>query len=255
MLRLFDSHIHLQLMQSEAFWPDNTDWVLVPAVRPKEWARMLTSYADNSKVWLALGVHPQYAHEWDQYRAKQLRQLLGQPRVVAVGEAGLDAKVNADMDGQRWQQHVLEEQIELAVEMKKPLILHCYKRYDVLMRMLQQEVRCIVGGVVHGYSGSSELALQLWRLGFAIGIGRNILNPRARRLRATVTVLPDEAYVIETDAPWPAAALMHGDQGKTEAEGANSLMQIAIQVAELRRQSLQHVAAVTAANARRIMKL
>ncbi|OQY17413.1 MAG: hypothetical protein B6I36_09020, partial [Desulfobacteraceae bacterium 4572_35.1] len=105
---------------------------------------------------------------------------------------------------------------------------------------------------VHGFSGSIEVALQLWQMGFAVGIGRTILNDTAHRLRKTVTALPDAAYTLETDAPWPEWIL---PEQRGNNAGADALPQIAQQVAVLRQQTLDRVASNSAENTRRILHL
>lgn len=247
MSQLFDSHIHLQRMDNLSTLPAQTTWALVPAVRAPEWQRMMSRYRNVTGIFLALGVHPQYAHEWNTQVAKQLRQLAGSPDVVAIGEAGLDGSI--DESGQR---QALVEQIELAAEVEKPLILHCHKRHDVLLELLRRYHPRLQGGIVHGYTGSGEMAAQLWQLGFAVGIGRTVLNPRARRLRTSVAALPEDSYVIETDAPWPQTVLAHHPDAY---QGAGALEEIAAEVARLRGQNVTQVAEASAANARRILAL
>lgn len=247
-MKLFDSHVHLQLLNEpllSAFTP-----ALVPAVAEEDWLPLLRNYAGVDNLWLALGVHPQYAHQWHAQSLLILRQLCAHPRVVAIGEVGLDRHItSADQSLQR---QVLGAQIRLAVELNKPLILHCYKQYAALIEILhncQATGSAGVGGIVHGFSGSPELALRLWKMGFALGIGRVVLNDRARRLRATVEQLPAAAIVLETDAPWP---LKSGGGGEN---GVGSLGRIAERVAALRGQTLAEVAAMNSTNLYRILKL
>ena len=245
-MRLFDSHIHVQLLDELAPLPVPA---LVPAIAESDWLLLLDLYGAVDDLWLALGVHPQYAAGWDEQALVKLRRLIHHPKVVAIGEVGLDAGVtNVSMARQ---EQVLLDQVRVAVVAGKPLILHCYKRYGALLQLLRSERADSVGGIVHGFSGSSEVALQLWQMGFGIGIGRVILNERARRLPETVAALPDGALVLETDAPWPTgewAATVGGN-------GLDSLPRIGKRVASLRGQTLAKVADMTDCNARRLLKL
>lgn len=242
-MRLFDSHIHIQLLDE---FPPLITPALVPAIAEADWLPLLDRYGAVDDLWLALGVHPQHAVGWNEQSLVTLRRLVCHPKVVAIGEVGLDGGLN-NVSMAR-QQRVLQDQVRLAVAVGKPLILHCYKSYGALLQLLRREHGDAVGGIIHGFSGSVEVALQLWQMGFAIGIGRVILNERARRLPETVVVLPDEALVLETDAPWPMAVTGGED-------GAVSLLRIAERVAALRGQPLADVAQMTEDNARRLLGL
>lgn len=238
---MFDTHIHLQRL-GQSFMP--TDPVLVPAVSQEEWQPLLRQFADKVNVWLALGLHPQHAESWCEIYRQQLRQALSFPQVVAVGEVGLDAGFKLTAADQ---ERALRQQIRLAVAAQKPLILHCYKRYGRLLELLQQESAAQVGGIVHGFSGSIEVALSLHALGFGVGIGRVILNDHARRLIAAVTQLPRGMLVLETDAPWP--------QHFGAQDWSAVLVKIVEKIAQLRRESEFDVVNYTQCNAYRLLRL
>lgn len=246
-MNLFDSHIHLQRLNPHHHLNPAVKWALIPAITREDWQPLLHNYGHSADRYIALGVHPAYAQQWSQQAADQLAQLLQHQRVVAIGEVGLDSNGDAAL-----QQQVLRHQIRIALAADKALIIHCHKRYAALLDILRAERAHQVGGIVHGYTGSAEVALQLCQLGFAIGIGRTILNPQARRIRATLMALADGAYVIETDAPWPQHSLKHHPE-MNQGEGA--LLSIATQIAELRGQSLEQVASTSADNARRILNI
>ncbi|MBW2185858.1 MAG: TatD family hydrolase [Deltaproteobacteria bacterium] len=238
---MFDTHIHLHLLPQQL---KMSGPVLVPAVTQEDWHLMLAQFADQPNVWLALGLHPQQVDCWCETCRQQLKRLLHHPQVVAIGEVGLDAALESSDENQ---EIVLRQQIRLALEVGKPLILHCVKRYGRLLEILQQESAATVGGIVHGYSASVEVALALHKLGFGIGVGRLILNDKARRLAEAVTQLPAEMLVLETDAPWPQH---YGPQDWTAV-----LTHIGQKIAQLRNESEQDVLNTTQDNARRLLKL
>lgn len=238
---MFDTHIHLQRLESrfKLVGP-----VVVPAITPQEWQPLLQRFTTGGNVWLALGVHPQHGECWCESYRQQLEQSLSYPQVVAVGEVGLDAGLKLSAVDQ---EAVLRQQICLAVAAGKPLILHCHKRYGRLLELLQQESADKVGGIVHGFSGSIEMAYSLYALGFGVGIGRVILNDRARRLREAVTQLPEEMLVVETDAPW---SQHYGEQDWTHV-----LAQVVAKIALLRGESVSNVEKYTDRNAYRLLKI
>lgn len=238
---MFDTHIHLHRLE-QSFTPLGS--ALVPAVRQKEWQSLLHQFADMADVWLALGLHPQYAKDWCERYRLQLQQQLLQPQVVAVGEVGLDARLQLSAEDQ---EEVFRQQIRLAVAAGKPLILHCYKRYGRLLELLRLESAAQVGGIVHGFSSSAEVAISLHALGFGIGVGRVILSDHARRLIEVVTQVPPEMLVVETDAPWPKH---YGEQDWTLV-----LTQVVARIAQLRGESECTVAKYTERNGYRLLRL
>ncbi|OQY22632.1 MAG: hypothetical protein B6I37_06890 [Desulfobacteraceae bacterium 4572_35.2] len=238
---MFDTHIHLQLLPQ---YVKSTGFALVPAVTQKDWHVLVEQFADQPNVWLALGLHPQHVDCWCAEYRHQLQRLLRHPQVVAIGEVGLDAVVEASDDQQ---EVVLRQQVRLALEVGKPLILHCYKRYGRLLEILQQESADTVGGIVHGFSASVEVAIALQKLGFGIGVGRLILNDKARRLAEAIPQLPAEMLVLETDAPWPQH---YGPQNWTTV-----LAHIVEKIARLRNESEHEVLNYTQCNAQRLLKL
>lgn len=239
---LFDSHIHCQQLSPAACY---TQPCVIPAVTADDWSPLLDQWARTGWRWLALGVHPQHAASWNEALRQRLKGLLLRPEVVAVGEVGLDGRLKG---GQAEQEMALRQQLQLAVAVEKPVVLHAVRCFDRLLPLLDQEQVARVGGIVHGFSGSVELAEQLWRRGLAIGVGRLMLNPRARRLAEVVSTLPAEALVLETDAPWTGGPEVGNDW-------IAALRAIAAVVAEARGWSLEQVAAITTANSCRQLGL
>ncbi|MCD6527096.1 MAG: TatD family hydrolase [Desulfuromonas sp.] len=238
---LFDSHIHCQRLAAEDHYCRPC---LVPAVTAGEWSQMIARFGAQSETWLALGVHPQGSDGWDEARRRQLADYLSHPAVVAVGEIGLDGSLDVTS---QIQEQAFRQQLQLAVAVGKPVVIHGFRCFDRLLSILKQEQVQRVGGIVHGFSASVELAEQLCDLGLGIGVGRVLINPSARRLPAVVAALPAQVLVVETDAPWRSAPL--GTDWQT------ILLQIVQRLAELRGWSVEYAAAVTTQNARRLLHL
>ena len=139
-------------------------------------------------------------------------------------------------------------QLELARERDLPVIVHARRAFDEVAACLRK-----VGGlrgVVHSFSGSLQQADNLWKMGFALGIGGPVTYPRARRLRDIVARIPAEFLLLETDSPDQP---LHGHQGQRNEPAL--LTEVLAVVAELRGESRAHVAASTSANARRLFNL
>lgn len=202
----------------------------------------------------ALGIHPlcvQRAADADLQRLRErLHAWRDDPRLVAVGEIGLDHFVPG-LDRAR-QQHFYLAQLAIAHDAQLPVLLHVRRSADALLAGLR---RCSVrGGIAHAFNGSAQQAAQFVALGFKLGFGGAMTHERALQIRRLAASLPDEAIVLETDAPDipPQWLYRNAQQRRSEAQARNEpaeLPRIAQTLAELRGWTLEHTAATTAANA------
>ncbi|EAT15098.1 TatD family hydrolase [Desulfuromonas acetoxidans] len=236
---MFDTHLHVQRLRA-------TDRYVTPclaaAISEADWPQLRRLHDHNPQQWLALGVHPQHAHQWQKTTEDHLRRQLAGAGVVAVGEIGLDKRLAVSME---IQEQVLRCQLRLAVACDKPVVLHAVRSFDKLIPMLEQERIDRVGGVVHGFYGSVEIARQLERLNLAVGVGRLILDPAAKKLVDVVRAVSEDSLLIETDAPWRQPC---GDWGL-------AWNQILDQVARLRDWDRHQAIRITDENARRILRV
>ena len=255
MLELIDSHCHFDF---EAFDPDReavwrdcrarglTDLVL-PGTDPAQWRRAQRLSHSREGIWFSVGLHPWWlglatGQDWQ----TPLVELLQDPKCVALGECGLDQLIDTPMAEQ---ERLLARQLRLARDSNKPVILHCVKAHNPLIRLLKQ-TPLPKGGVVHGFTGSAEIAETYWKMGFRLGVGGSITYPRARKTRAAVAGLPEQALLLETDAPDMPLA---GRQGQRNSP--QYLEVIARELAGLRQVSPEQVARQTSANARDLFGL
>jgi TatD DNase family protein len=211
----------------------------------------------------ALGIHPLYTpHASDTDLATLDAHLHAQrddPRLVAVGEIGLDGfvpEINTP-DALAKQTHFFEAQLQLAQRHHLPVILHVRRSADGLLKGLRKFP--VVGGIAHAFNGSLQQAQMFIERGFKLGFGGAMTFERATKLRALATELPLSALVLETDAPdipphWIYTTAE--DREKGQAQGRNSpaeLPRIASVLAELRGISLEALADITSANARQAL--
>jgi TatD DNase family protein len=252
---LIDSHCHLDQPEFDA----DRDAVIararaagvadqvIPAIRAADFAALAQLCATQPGLHAAYGLHPVYLHEHDEARdIALLRAALGRGDAVAVGECGLDFFVEGlDAEGQR---SLFRAQLELAREFDLPLILHARRAVEEVIHSL----RAVGGlrGVVHSYSGSEEQAQQLWKLGFLLGIGGPLSYSRALRLRRIVAAMPLEYLLLESDAPDQPLAAQRGQRNEPACVAG-----VLDQVAALRSEPREEIAAATTANARRLFSL
>ena len=211
----------------------------------------------------ALGIHPlcvPQANEADLQRLDvQLRERAGDPRLVAVGEIGLDFFVPALTErAMRVKQlHFYRAQLALAHAHGLPVILHSRKSVDAVLQGVRHAG--VSGGIAHAFNGSAQQAQQFQDLGFGLGFGGAATFERAHHLRGLVQQLPATALVMETDAPdipphWLYVTAEARAQGaRPQANSPAELPRIAAALAQLRGVPLPEMALQTTANAQRVL--
>ena len=235
---------------------------VLPAVQQRDWAGVQALAARHGDAY-ALGIHPLYvpqAHDADLDALEAaLSAAQGDPRLVAVGEIGLDFFVPAlctpEMRERQW--HFYTAQLALAKKHGLPVILHVRRSADGLLKGLRQTK--VQGGIAHAFNGSTQQAQAFIDLGFALGFGGAMTFERATALRELARTLPVQALVLETDAPdIPPQWIYRTAQARAsgQAQGRNSpaeLPRIAQVLADLRGMDWREVQAQTSANARRVL--
>ena len=238
-------------------------WCVLPAVRAADFARVRALAHELGDVY-ALGIHPlcvPEAHESDLATLEDcLRRWAEDPRLVAVGEIGLDFFVpELAVEPLRGKQLAfLRAQLQLAQRHGLPVILHVRRSVDAVtaaLRALQRSGCRPLGGIAHAFNGSVQQAQALGALGLRLGFGGAATFDSAQRLRRLVTELPLQALVLETDAPdippqWlyvPAAQRAAGCPRPRNVPA--ELPRIGAALAALRGLEPQALARATAANA------
>jgi TatD DNase family protein len=164
-------------------------------------------------VFPTVGVHPHDAAKITAQHLIDLRALSKNPKVVAMGELGLDyhyADPPRDV-----QKTVLHQQIELAAESKLPLIIHCRDAWSDCLDILESEWKNTgLGGIFHCFSGSIDDARRGMEMGFLISFAGNVTFPKAIDLREVAALIPVEKLLIETDCPFLAPVPRRGKRNE-----------------------------------------
>lgn len=207
----------------------------------------------------ALGIHPWWVAQAElaglDHLAAALERHAGDPRLVAVGEIGLDHALPeaSTPQGQARQAFFYEAQLRLAQRHRLPVILHVRRSADALLHALRRTPH--QGGIVHAFNGSEQQALAFVAQGFKLGFGGAFTHNGARRLRHLAQVLPASAWVLETDGPdmppqWLYVRAAERAQGVPQApNSAAELPRIGAELAALRGLSTQQVRQLNAHNA------
>ena len=231
---------------------------VIPAVMASHFAEVRLLAHHHADAY-ALGVHPLYTPQAEDKDLATLDTHLhahrDDPRLVAVGEIGLDGFVPEINTPEAFakQTHFFVAQLQIAQRHQLPVILHVRRSADGLLKGLRQFP--VAGGIAHAFNGSLQQAKMFIEMGFKLGFGGAMTYDRATKLRALATELPLSALVLETDAPDIPPHWMYTtaeDREKGKAQGRNSpaeLPRIASVLAELRGISLGELAAATSANA------
>ena len=255
-----DSHCHLDaaeydgasnVIADEARAAD-VNWILVPAVARANFKAVAELAAEISGCVYALGIHPLYVPEADEEDLSVLRdavaQALNDKKFIAIGEIGLDFFVSSLCEPamRAKQEYFYSEQLKIARDFNLPVIVHVRRSQDIVLKYLRRIN--VVSGIAHAFNGSVQQAEHFGRLGFALGFGGAMTFTRALQIRRLASTLPDELIVLETDSPDISPSWLHPARN-TPAQ----LPQIAAVLAELRGQSLAHLARQTTDNVARVL--
>lgn len=201
--------------------------------------RALQLAEQSPALYATVGIHPHDAQQCTPEALAQLSALAQHPRVVAIGEIGLD--FYRDLSPREAQYSAFHAQLALAVEYRLPVVIHCRDAYDELLRVLSEYPT--VRAVLHCFSGTEAHAEQGLAMGYFLGIGGVITFKNAESLRTIVRSMPRDRLLLETDAPYLAP---HPYRGKRNEPAYLPL--IARQVAEVWDTDLETLSQQTEAN-------
>lgn len=187
------------------------------------------------------GVHPHDASKAGPMTFEALRALLRHPKVVAVGEIGLD--YHYTFSPRVTQCHVFATQMELAREAGLPVVIHTREAWEDTLWLIEEHWDKRMGGVFHCFPGGPEEAEQALALGFHVSFSGIVTFPKARKVQEAARVVPRDRLLIETDAPYLAPAPHRGRRNEPALIAAT-----ARKLAELRGESFEEVADVTSGN-------
>lgn len=253
-MQLIDSHCHLDAPEFDA---DRAAVIarareagviaqVIPAVGAASWPALKQACTLAQGLHAAYGLHPMYLAEHQPGHLDELRRWIEREQPVAVGECGLDFFIDGlDVEGQRF---YFDAQLRLARDFDLPVIVHARRAVDAVIASIRR--LGVKHGVVHSFSGSPEQAVQLFKLGFMIGLGGPVTYARAQRLHRLAAAVPVEQLLLETDAPDQPDSGIRGQRNEPAR-----LPVICDTVARLRGMPAEALAAQTRHNAERLFRL
>lgn len=249
----FDTHAHLNAEQYNDDLREVIDRALAQGVsrivvvgfdRPTiEKAMELVEEYDF--IYASIGWHPVDAIDMTEEDLLWIEELSSHPKVVALGEMGLD--YYWDKSPKDVQKQVFRKQIQLAKKVKLPIVIHNRDATADIVEILKEEGAEEVGGIMHCFSGSPETAQECVKMNFYISLGGPVTFKNAKKPKEVAEVIPLEKLLIETDCPYLAP---HPFRGKRNEPSYVKL--VAEQIAEIKNVSVEEVAKVTTENAKKI---
>lgn len=206
---LVDSHCHLNFpeLQSNieeirASMADNkVGHALCISVTLKDFPQVLALAETYSNFYASVGVHPDYEDE-PPFTVDDLVKLANHPKVIAIGETGLDYfRLTGHLE---WQRERFRTHIRAAIQSDKPLVIHTRSASEDTLRIMREENAHHVGGVLHCFTESLEVALQAIDLGFYISFSGIVTFKNAMMLKEVARQLPLDRILVETDSPYLA---------------------------------------------------
>lgn len=253
---IFDTHAHYD---DEAFDEDRDEVLtslrkrgvgtVVNVGASMEGSRRSVSLSEEYEfVYSAVGIHPDEVGELREEDMEWMREQLQKPKVVAVGEIGLD--YYWDKEGHDLQKKWFLRQLKLAKELKKPVIIHSREAAADTMELLKANYHGEMPMVMHCYSYSPEMAAEYLKMGFYLGIGGVLTFKNAKKLKEVVEIAPIERLLLETDCPYLAPVPNRGKRN-----GSTNIHYVAEELARLKGMTPEEVIRITEENARRFYRI
>lgn len=247
----FDTHAHYD---DEAFDEDReellkslgesgVELIIDPGCDMDSSCKALELAERFSYVYAAVGLHPEELEKHGPDALDKVRELAGHPKCVAIGEIGLDYYWDASHKEE--QKELFRRQIELALELDKPVIVHDREAHGDCLEIVRDYPG--LRGVFHCYSGSGEMAKELLKLGWYLGFDGPITYKNARKALEVLELCPVDRMLIETDSPYLSPVPMRGKRNDS-----SNLRYVVEKIALIKELSHEEIAALTMANGCRL---
>jgi len=252
-----DSHCHLDRLNLslydnqlanvvQAAKAEKVDKLLCVSVTLEDFPAMLEKTKDFDNVLVSCGTHP--LNQDDEVSEQQLYALADQKRVIAIGETGLDYHYAPETKA--LQLDSFKKHIKVAKALKKPLIIHTREAQQDTLDILIAEGAAEVGGILHCFTESWDMAKKALELGFYISFSGIVTFKSASALREVAKLVPDDRILIETDAPYLAPVPHRGKENQPAY-----VVEVAKHLASIRGQSVETIAKLTTDNFNRLFNL
>jgi len=253
-ISLVDSHCHLDFPDFQGKLPEllaamaaeGVDYALCAGVSLERFPDILAIAEAHAGIFAAVGVHPD-GEEGEEPSEQRLMDLAAHPKVVAIGETGLDYyRLQGDLE---WQRERFRTHIRAAKKVGKPLIIHTRSAADDTLAVLKEESAEAVGGVFHCFTENAAVAQAALDMGFYISLSGIVTFKNAVDLKEIAKMVPLERLLVETDSPYLAPVPHRGKLNQPAF-----VRHVAEEIASLRNIPLSELAAATTNNFFRLFK-
>lgn len=258
-MQLIDTHVHINfdlfkgdLDSVSARWQSEGISKLVHScVHPDEFESIKQLSLQFPELYCAVGLHPLDAHRWQGEKTCQqiLESAKSHPKVVAIGEMGLDFYKD---DQQELQKEIFWQQLDIAQQLNKPVIIHCRDAASTLQDILRKFIheKGKVTGVMHCWAGNPEETQWFLDLGMYISFSGVVTFKSAKTVQASAVIVPSDRLLIETDCPFLAPTPYRGKRNEPAY-----VIHVAKKLAEIRQESVEVIAQQTYDNACKLFKI
>lgn len=253
---LFDTHAHLNAEQYnedleqviERAKSEKVEKIVVVGFDRPTITRAMELIEEYDFIYAAIGWHPVDAIDMTDEDLAWIKDLSQHEKVVAIGEMGLD--YYWDKSPKDVQKEVFRRQIALAKEVKLPIVIHNRDATEDVVTILKEEGAAEVGGIMHCFTGSLEIAKACMEMNFYISFGGPVTFKNAKKPKEVVKEIPSDKLLIETDCPYLTPVPFRGKRNEP-----SYVKYIAEQIAELREISFEELAELTTKNAKKVFRI
>ncbi|MBL7170722.1 MAG: TatD family hydrolase [Candidatus Omnitrophica bacterium] len=255
-LRVIDTHAHLDFPQYnqdreeliKRTQQEGIDYIINVGTTLAGSRRSIELAKKYDFIYASVAIHPHYAEEIDDQGLKDLEEIASSPKVVAIGETGLDFYKN--LSSPQAQEKLFRWSIRCAQKLSLPLIIHSRDAAEDTLRILQEEKGEKLRGVLHCYSYPWPIAEKILQMGFYISVAGQVTFPKSQTLRDVVKGIPPERMLLETDCPFLAPQEFRGKRNEPAY-----VKYIARELSNIYGLSIKDIALITSQNAKKLFKI
>lgn len=253
---IVDSHCHVV---KEYFADDQTEvmeraidsgvrFFVNPGVSLADAPEVIELTRKYDHLFGGVGVHPHEAKTWNSESETLLRKFASEPKIVGIGECGLDYYYN--LSEPETQREVFASQIRIACDLDLPIIVHCRDAWTECMDIIEEAGKGKVRGVFHCFTGGPELLTRIARLNFFISFSGIVTFKKSEQIQRAAELAPEDRILVETDCPYLAPQKVRGKKNEP-----SYVWMVAEKVAELRNKSVEEIAEKCLTNAISLFRL
>lgn len=252
---IFDTHAHYDDAQFEedrepllnAMEEQDVGTIVNASATVESWERVIALTEQYPSVYGMIGVHPDEVGALNETEFARMKELLQKPKIVAVGEIGLDYHWNVEPE--EVQKAWFIRQLDLARELQMPVNIHSRDATEDTLRIMKNHAEGL-SGIIHCFSGSREIAEEYVKMGFLIGVGGVVTFKNGKKLRRVVERVPLTSIVLETDCPYLAPDPYRGKRNHSAY-----IRYVAQEIAHIKGVTYEEVVEQTEKNARKVYGL